>query len=87
MSRMIDKIRLRLASLFRAGTVEQSLKREIELHLQEQIDENLAAGMSPADARAVCYSASRTTRPIAVDSRSQLSSSRVSCRRPAAVRA
>jgi predicted permease len=54
---MIDKIRLRLASLFRAGTVEQSLKHEIELHLQEQIDENLAAGMTPADARAAALRA------------------------------
>ena len=33
------------------------------------------------------YSASRTTRPMAVDSRSQLSSSRASCFRPAAVSA
>ncbi len=57
MSRMIDKIRLRLASLFRAGTVEQSLKHEIALHLQEQIDENLAAGMTPTDARAAALRA------------------------------
>ena len=57
MSRMIDKIRLRLASLFRAATVEQSLKHEIELHLQEQIDENLAAGMTPAEARAAALRA------------------------------
>ena len=52
MSRTIDKVRLRLASLFRAGNAEQSLKQEIALHLQEQIDEHVAAGMTPADARA-----------------------------------
>ena len=48
MSRTIDKVRLRLASLFRAGNAEQSLKQEIALHLQEQIDEHVAAGMTPA---------------------------------------
>ena len=52
MSRPIDKVRLRLASLFRAGNAEQSLKQEIALHLQEQIDEYVAAGMTPAEARA-----------------------------------
>ena len=57
MSRTIDKIRLRLASLFRAGTAEQSLKQEIALHLQEQIDEHVAAGMTPAEARAAALRA------------------------------
>ena len=57
MSRMFDKVRLRLTSVFRAGKVERSLKREIELHLQEQIDENLAAGMAPAEARAAALRA------------------------------
>lgn len=57
MARMFDKVRLRLTSVFRAGKVEQSLKREIELHLQEQIDENLAAGMAPDEARAAALRA------------------------------
>ena len=57
MSRMFDRVRLRLKSVFRAGRVEQSLKREIELHLQEQIDENLAAGMAPGEARAAALRA------------------------------
>ena len=52
MSRLIDRLRLRLASLFHGNRVEASLKSEIELHLQEQVDENIASGMSPADARA-----------------------------------
>jgi predicted permease len=52
MSRWIDRLRLRLASLVHGNRVEASLKSEIELHLQEQVDENIAAGMSPADARA-----------------------------------
>jgi putative ABC transport system permease protein len=57
MFRTIDKLRLRLASLFRAGKVERSLKQEIEVHLQEQIDENLAAGMPPGEARAAALRA------------------------------
>ena len=57
MSRPIDKVRLRLASLFRAGNAEQSLKQEIALHLQEQIDEYVAAGMTPAEARAAALRA------------------------------
>ena len=57
MSRTIDKLRLRLTSLFRAGNVEQSLKQEIALHLQEQIDEHVAAGMTPAEARAAALRA------------------------------
>ena len=57
MSRLIDRLRLRLASLLSGNRVEASLKSEIELHLQEQVDENMAAGMSPADARAAAVRA------------------------------
>ena len=57
MSRLIDRLRLRLASLLSGNRVEASLKSEIELHLQEQVDENVAAGMSPADARAAAVRA------------------------------
>jgi predicted permease len=54
---MIDKFHLRLKSLFRARRVERSLKQELELHLHEQIDENLAAGMPPDEARAAALRA------------------------------
>ena len=56
MSRLIDRLRLRLASLLPRprGGIDSS---EIELHLQEQIDENIAAGMSPADASAAAVRA------------------------------
>jgi putative ABC transport system permease protein len=57
MSRLIDRLRLRLASLFRGDRVDASLKGEIELHLQEQIDEYVAAGMSQAEARAAALRA------------------------------
>ena len=57
MSRLIDRLRLRLASLLTGNRIEASLKGEIELHLQELVDENIAAGMSPADARAAAVRA------------------------------
>src|SRR5262245_42060175 len=57
MPRAIDKLRLRLLSVFRTRQVEQSLKHELDLHLQEQIDENLAAGMAPDEARAAALRA------------------------------
>ena len=36
MSRLIDRLRLRLASLLSGNRIEASLKGEIELHLQER---------------------------------------------------
>jgi len=47
---------LRLRSLFRRNQVDQELKDELRDHLEQQINENLAKGMSPVDAR---YSALR----------------------------
>src|SRR5215470_6747185 len=49
--RWMDKLRLRLRSLFRRPQVDAELDREIGFHLQQQIDENLAAGMGPHAAR------------------------------------
>jgi predicted permease len=51
MPRWIDRARMRLRSLFRGGEADAALQREMLLHLEEQIDENIAAGMSPAEAR------------------------------------
>jgi predicted permease len=47
---------LRLRSFFRRTQVDLELKDELRDHLEQQIKENLAAGMSPEDAR---YSALR----------------------------
>jgi predicted permease len=47
---------LRLRSFFRRQQVDQELRDELRDHLEQQIKENLAAGMSPEDAR---YSALR----------------------------
>ncbi len=49
--RFFDRLRLQVRSLLRGTEVDTSLRGELQLHLQEQIDENLAAGMSPAEAR------------------------------------
>ena len=56
-SRSID-FRHRLRSLAR-GTADDRLERELALHLEAQIAENVAAGMSPKQARA----AARALRP------------------------
>jgi macrolide transport system ATP-binding/permease protein len=46
----------RVRSFFRRDQVDQELKDELRDHIEQQIQENLAAGMSPEDAR---YSALR----------------------------
>jgi predicted permease len=48
---------LRLRLLFRPRQVDQELKDELRDHLEQQINENVARGMSPEEAR---YSAMRT---------------------------
>jgi predicted permease len=44
-------LRLRLRSLCRGGRVEQELAEEFQYHLQRLIDEHIAAGASPEEAR------------------------------------
>jgi predicted permease len=51
MGRRLDRVVLRLRSLFRSADVDRSLQREIEGHLEEAIAEHIARGMSRADAR------------------------------------
>src|SRR5215475_1738219 len=47
--RWLDKLRLRMRSLFRSRRVDDELERELQEHLQRQIDENIENGM-PAEA-------------------------------------
>ncbi|HKH47986.1 MAG TPA: ABC transporter permease, partial [Thermoanaerobaculia bacterium] len=49
--RSADVLRLRLRSLFRRAQVEAELAAELRFHLDQQIEENIAAGMSPDEAR------------------------------------
>ena len=57
MMRWADKLLLRLRSLLRRERIDHELDDELRFHLEQQIEENLAAGMSPEDAR---YAARRT---------------------------
>jgi hypothetical protein len=49
--RWVDKLLLRLRSLLRRPRVEQELDEELRFHLEQQVEENLAAGISPAEAQ------------------------------------
>lgn len=49
--RLLDKVRLRLRSLFRRQDLETELDAELRYHLDELTEEYLAAGMPPAAAR------------------------------------
>src|SRR5256884_437422 len=49
--RMLDKVRLRLRSLFRRPNVEFELETELRFHLDQLIEENISSGMPPEDAR------------------------------------
>ena len=53
----VDKLLLRLRSLFRRPAVEKELWDEIQFHLEQQVAENLAAGMSEEES---LYAARRT---------------------------
>jgi len=55
--RGVEKLRLRGRTLFRRGSVERELDDELRFHLEQQIAENLAAGMSAEEAR---YAARRS---------------------------
>ena len=46
-------LRLRLRSLFERDSMERNLEDELRFHLEIQIEQNLAAGMSPEEARRV----------------------------------
>jgi putative ABC transport system permease protein len=50
-------IPLRLRSLLRRRQVEQELDEELRYHLGRQIDEHIAKGMSPTEARYAALSA------------------------------
>lgn len=49
--RWTSKLRLRVRSLFRSSQVERELHEEIQYHLEHLVDDHIAAGMSPAEAR------------------------------------
>src|SRR5262245_45443138 len=48
---MTGKFLLRLKALFRRGWMEDDLSQELRFHMESEIDKNIAAGMSRAEAR------------------------------------
>src|ERR1022692_3779612 len=50
MLRRWDIVRMRLRSLARRQRIEEDLDKELRFHLEQQVEENLAAGMPPAEA-------------------------------------
>ena len=55
--RWSDQFKMRLSLLFRRKHATSNLDDELRYHLERQIAENLAAGMSPAEARAAAHRA------------------------------
>ena len=51
LARHLDKLRLRLRSLFRSASADSDLTRELRAHLAEETEANIAAGMNPDEAR------------------------------------
>jgi putative ABC transport system permease protein len=49
--RWMDKLRLRIRSLFRRTDVDSELGDELQFHVQRQVEANIAAGMPPVEAR------------------------------------
>ena len=48
---MLKKLRLRLRALFFKSKMEDELQAELQFHLEREIEENIARGMTPEDAR------------------------------------
>src|SRR5918911_501020 len=48
---MMNRLRLRLRALFRKAEMERELDEELRFHLQKEMEQNLARGMSPEEAR------------------------------------
>jgi hypothetical protein len=59
--RWLSVVRMRLRSLFLRANVEQELDEELQYHLEREIDERIAAGMEPEEAR---YGALQSVRDI-----------------------
>src|SRR5262245_36445973 len=48
---MLNKLRLRLRALFFKPKMEEQLDEEVRFHLEREIEENIARGMTPEEAR------------------------------------
>lgn len=57
MRRLLDRMRLRLRSLLRGSEMDDALKNEIRVHLEAEIEELVARGISHPEARAAAQRA------------------------------
>src|SRR5260370_837270 len=48
---MLERLKLRLRALFRKAQIERELEDELRFHLEKEIEQNLARGMSLEEAR------------------------------------
>src|ERR1044071_9329297 len=48
---MLNKFKLRLRALFHKTEMERELDEELRFHLEREIEQNLARGLSPEEAR------------------------------------
>src|SRR5919109_2272653 len=48
---MLNKLKLRLRALFFRSKLEEELDEEVRFHLEREIQENIARGMNPEEAR------------------------------------
>jgi macrolide transport system ATP-binding/permease protein len=60
----LERLRIRMGMLFGRRNAAAQLDRELREHLQRQIDENLAAGMNPQDARSAALRAFGNPAPV-----------------------
>ena len=51
MTRLLFKLKRRLRALFRKAQVERELDDELRFHLEKEIEQNVARGMNPEEAR------------------------------------
>lgn len=49
--RWVEQLRMRTLTLFRRSSASRRLQQELDFHLQQQVAENVARGMSPDEAR------------------------------------
>jgi len=49
--RLLQLLRLRVRSLFQRGAADRELDDELRFHLDHQVEQNIAAGMDPVEAR------------------------------------
>src|SRR5499426_3614106 len=52
---MLNKLRLRLRALFFKPKMEEELNEEVRFHLEREIEENIARGMNPEEARFAAF--------------------------------